>query len=157
MDGRDLGETVVLAFEGDTCDAAVCVPAVDMCEQALFAVCSAATDAMALVARPLQVIVAKQLRGAATATADLMTFMLHKRTDPRNVAALAGVVWQYCTNINAMKLDDKVCALFHRLSVFVVFTPLFVGLTGNRGAADQAVDRAGQGRHDRTQRSCHCH
>lgn len=115
MHDLDLGETVVLAFEGDTCDAAVCVPAVDMCEQALFAVCSAATDAMALVARPLQVIVAKQLRGAATATADLMTFMLHKRTDPRNVAALAGVVWQYCTNINAMKLDDKVCALFHRL------------------------------------------
>lgn len=99
----------MLAFEGGASDAAVCVPAVDMCEQALFAVCSAATDAMALVARPLQVIVAKQLRGAATATADLMAFMLHRRTDPRNVAALAGVVWQYCTNISAMKLDDKVC------------------------------------------------
>ena len=97
----------MLGFEGNECDAAVCVPAVEMFEQALFAACSAATDAMALVARPLQVIVAKQMRGAATATADLMGFMRHRRTDGRNVAALAGVVWQYCTNIAAMKLDDK--------------------------------------------------
>ena len=143
----------MLAFEGDTCDAAVCVPAVDMCEQALFAVASAATDALALVARPLQVIVAKQLRGVATATADLMAFMLHKRTDPRNVAALAGVVWQYCTNISAMKLDDKVCCCCVFFPFFVAFFCGHVSAaagcpTGNRCAADQAVDRAGQGCHD---------
>ena len=144
----------MLAFEGDTCDAAVCVPAVDMCEQALFAVASAATDAQALVARPLQVIVAKQLRGVATATADLMAFMLHKRTDPRNVAALAGVVWQYCTNISAMKLDDKVCVVVFfffllRCFFFCGHVSAAAGCpTGNRCAADQAVDRAGQGCHD---------
>jgi len=97
----------VLAFQGGLEDSEVCIPAIDMYEKALFGLCSAATDAMNLVARPLKLIVAKQITGAIKSTIDLLSFMLKDENKDKNVAVMAGVVWQYCSNINAIKLDDK--------------------------------------------------
>jgi len=97
----------VLAFQGGIEDVEVCIPAVDMYEKALFGLCSAATEAMNLVARPLKMIIAKQITGAINSSLDLMRFMIGSDTDKKNVAVIAGVVWQYCSNINAIKLDDK--------------------------------------------------
>ena len=99
----------MLALQGGLDDADVCVPAVEMYEKALFGVCTAATAAMELVARPLKLIVAKQLTGAITSTTDLLRFILGTGSDKKNIVVLAGVVWQYCSNISALKLDDKVC------------------------------------------------
>jgi len=103
---QKMSAAFVLAFQGGVEDVDVCIPAVEMYEKALFGVCSAATAAMKLVARPLKLIVAKQITGAITSSIDLMRFMLGVE-EKKNVVVLAGVVWQYCSNISSLKLDDK--------------------------------------------------
>jgi len=97
----------VLAFQGSLDDVEVCIPAVEMYEKALFGVCSAATSAMNLVARPLKLIVAKQITGVINSTINLLRAMKGTESEKKNVVVLAGIVWQYCSNISAIKLDDK--------------------------------------------------